>query len=130
MNQNQISLKQHLDEAMQDVRVTESMKSAVLERMKNDRRAPARMPVRAKKIAAIAAVAAVVAVFPLTAAARNLPALAEWIRPYLNGSLIGYVYPVEKSCTDNGIRVTLESAGYGQHQHRGRFGLHLVGCFL
>ena len=110
MKQPHINMKQHIDETMKDIRVNDTLKKDILEKMKNDTPTKPKLSLRVKKIAAVAAVAALIAAYPLTVAAQHLPEIAEWIAPFIDENLTDYVYPVGESCTDNGIQVTLESA--------------------
>ena len=112
---NDKTLKYHIDEKMKKIMVDDNMKKTILNKMAEEKTS---RRFNVKKAALIAAAAALVSVFPLTAAAATaVPAINDWVYS-VNPQLAEYLYPINESCTDNGIKLEVESAANDSHNTR------------
>lgn len=104
---NHQSLKQHIDEKMGAIRVNDELKKTMINQAA---KAQPRKKNSAKKIAAAAVAAVLIAAYPMRAAAGQIPYIAQWVYASVSQGISDFLYPVGESCTDNGIRITVESA--------------------
>ena len=114
---NYNDLKPHIDKKMEDIRVNDNLKKAILESIQTqtDERKPAKK-INKKKIVITAVAAALIIAFPLTVGAQAVGrAISDWVYSSVNSQAADNVYPIYDSCTDNGIKVEVESAVNDSH---------------
>lgn len=108
-------LKTHIDKKLKGITVNNNLKKTILEQSADVK------PVRkfnAKKITLTSAAAILLAVFPITAAASTVPVINDWVYSSVSPQLAEYLYPINESCTDNGIKVEINSAVNDSHNAR------------
>lgn len=114
----EMNLKEHIDETMEDIRVNDSLKKAIMKNIQSEQaeQKPAQKWNK-KKIIVTAAAAALIAAFPLTVGAEAVGrAVSDWVYSSVNANVADEVYPIYNSCTDNGIKVEVESAVNDSHR--------------
>ena len=111
----EMNLKQHIDETMEDIRVNDNLKKVIMKDVQKEQK-PAKK-FNKKKLIVIAAAAALIAAFPLTVGAKAIGrAVSDWVYASVNGSVADAVYPVYDSYTEQGIKVEVESAVNDSHR--------------
>lgn len=114
---NSNNLKQHIDEKMEDIRVSDNLKKTILEGIHTQE--AQQKPVKKmnkKKIVITAAAAALIIAFPLSVGAQTIGrAISDWVYSSVNSQAADDIYSVYDSCTDNGIKVEVESAVNDSH---------------
>lgn len=110
------NLKLHIDKKMEDIKVNDNLKKTILENIRaeeNEQKPQKR--INKKKIVIAAVAAALIMSFPLTVGAQAVShAISDWVLANFE-EVADNIYPIYDSCTDNGIKIEVESAVNDSH---------------
>jgi hypothetical protein len=107
-----IDIKTHIDEKLSGITVSSALSEAILDQTVNKKAGRPRAFAH-RWIAAVAAISLMLAC-SFTVFASSVPVFNDWLYR-LNPQLAEYLYPIQKSDTDNGIKVEVLSAINDNH---------------